>query len=76
MSGYKERDAAHDTNESRRRVSAAWHQARDDANARGNPPADRPTDQNRVNAQAKMRELIERGRARAKSERTRQRGER
>jgi 50S ribosomal subunit-associated GTPase HflX len=76
MSGYKERDAAKDTDESPKRVGSAWHQARDDAQVRGDGPGDRPTEQNRVDAERKMREILDRARARQESDREQSRGER
>jgi hypothetical protein len=64
MSGYNERDAAHDTKTPEREVTAAWHQARDDANVRGGRRDDRPTRENRDRARDLTRDIIERGRNR------------
>jgi hypothetical protein len=68
MSGYNERDAAKDTDESLKRTAATWHAARDDAAVRGNSDGDRPTEKNRADAERKMAEIIERGRRRERAE--------
>jgi hypothetical protein len=65
MSGYEERDAARDTDATQREVEAAWHGARDDADARGpGPRGDRPTRENREDARRLTERVIDRGRER------------
>jgi hypothetical protein len=76
MSGYKEKDAARDTNTTSGEVARAHHQARTDSRARTGSPRDRPTRQNVRDARRKMDEVIERGKARdqkGRSERSRER---
>lgn len=71
MSGYRERDAARDTDTSERDATATWHQARDDARARSARPDDRPTRQNREDSRRLERKYgLDRG-----SDRPRERGE-
>ncbi len=65
MSGYKERDAAHETEVTPREVAATWHQARDDADAREpDGRGDRPTRENRKDARRLTDRVIDRGRGR------------
>lgn len=64
MSGYKEKDAARDTDTTTGEVARAHHQARTDARARTDFPRDRPTKQNQRDARRKIDEIIERGKAR------------
>jgi len=69
MSGYRERDAAKDTNTPEREVTATWHQARDDAEVRRDGTGDRPTAENRKDSRRLMRKVIDRRRTRPESSR-------
>jgi hypothetical protein len=62
MSGYREKDAAHDTRVTERQATAAWHQARDDSSVRSEGGGDRPTAQNYVDASPKLDEVMTRAR--------------
>ena len=69
MSGYREKDAAHDTRVTEREATAAWHQARDDSSVRSEGGGDRPTAQNYVDASRRFDEVMTRARERADRER-------
>ena len=69
MGSYQEKDAAHDTQVTERKATAAWHQARDDSGVRSREQAaDRPTTQNYAEAARKFNETVTR--AREDAERT------
>jgi hypothetical protein len=76
MSGYTERDTAKDTKVPKREVEAAWHQARDDSGVRGNGTGDRPTPENRAQARALERKIMDRARSRPPERSEDSRGER
>lgn len=65
MSGYKESDAAKDTKTPKRDVEAAWHQARDDSGVRAGGSGDRATRENREQARALERKIMDRAHHRA-----------